>query len=107
MKRQNNTSQYEQQHSHLVQRQFSQTILIATDSRTDDNNKKPVSIIAATILAINQLKATVATIATEIQLPATWIRRPRCNRYETRNIYIVATKDTTVMIAQYNKLNNL
>ena len=41
MKRRNDTSQYQQeQHAHLAKHQPSDITLIATDSGTDDNNKK-------------------------------------------------------------------
>ena len=74
--------------------------MIATDSGMDDNNKKLVLILATTISAIDWLKATLGIIPTGIQSSGTWIRKPRWNGSKTPNVYGVATKDTTTMIAE-------
>ena len=106
MKCQSYTLQYQpQQHIHSSKRHASHTTLTATDSEMEDNNKKPVLILAITTPASDWLKVTLAVILTRIYLQGTWIRRPRWNWCETRNIYGVATKDTTTRIAENDRLN--
>ena len=77
----NDILQYQpQQRAHPAKHQPSHTTLTATGSGMDDNNnKKPSLILATTTLTIDQLKATLATILTGIQLQGIWIRRPRWN----------------------------
>ena len=107
MRRQNDISQYQQpQRAYTAKHQPSHITRIATDSGMDDNNKKPVLMLAKTTSAIKWLKATRAIISTGIQSQGTWIRRPRWNWSETRNVYCVARKHTTTRIAENARPNN-
>ena len=69
MKRRNKTLWYvrQQQCAYPAKSHPGHTILTIIDLGTKDNNKKPVVIPAITTLAIDQLKATPATLLTTIQ----------------------------------------
>ena len=107
IKRQNDKWLYQlQQYAYSTKYQPRHRTLTATDLGTDDNNKKPGLTPATTTPAIDLLKATLAIIPTEIQSLGTWIRRTRWNWSQTRNVYYVATKDTTTRIAGDDRPND-
>ena len=107
MKCHNDTSQYQpQQRGDAAKHQPSHTTLTTTDSGADNNNYKPVLILAVKTPAIDQLKATIAIIPTGIQLLRNWIRRPRYNWSETTNVYGVSTKHSATRIAENHGKNH-